>query len=160
MSDTGYLDRPGSEISDSKMFYPNGTYQLRVAAVAIGSFTDKNGKEVENVGFNFAVGAPQEDVDQDLYGEVIEEVQGERIWRRWNLDTHNRRVEFKKELRKFGIDPDAAGATLRDQAKLAKGRDILGFVGRKTYTKKDGTVVDENEVKSLTPIDQPQEEAA
>lgn len=148
------LDRAGTEVSDEAVLYPQGTYLLRCASVAFGSFTSKDGEEIPTASLSFAVGHPTDDVDMDEFREVEEEVRGQRVWKRFTLDNSQNKAAFKRAIRTFGINPDDVEnyPTLRDAAKACKNGEVMGFIGVNSYTsKKTNELVRQNEVKSLSP---------
>lgn len=143
------LDRAGSELSDEGKLYPSGSYHLKNVGVSFSEFTGEDGREIEVCSMSYAVGDALEDVDQDELAEVANDVQGQRVWTRFTMDNSQNIAAFKKAIRAHGIDPNEPGTTLREQAKKCKGQEVIGYLGRHSYTRKNGEAVNENSVKSL-----------
>jgi len=146
------LNRAGTDLPDEAALYPNGTFRLRCAAVAEGSFQTKEGRTIKTVSFGYAVGEPGEDVDQDEWSEVAQDVTGQRIWKRYSLSNSAEIAAFKRDIAAHGIDPNAEGTVLGEQARACKGHEVTGTLVRNFYKTKDGTERRENKITRLQAV--------
>jgi len=118
-----------------------------------GAYLPPRDKTNARVIFFYKAKEPMDDVDPDALAELgitsgeydlgMNEItytiwiEGPRDWQK-----------VKAHLELLGVDPE--GLTLKESLKAVKGADVVAFLDQNSFTRRDGTKVDENRPTSFS----------
>ena len=140
------VDRAADEVTEPKL-YPVGTWRLR----CVGTFFKKDDDDHDVVNFIYVGKEPGEDVDPGELEEAGDDYDGNRLFKRFTIETKRDQFDLKKHIEMHGVE--TAGRSLREAAKEARGCEIAGYIGMRSYETRDGQTKTDNTVKSFFPIE-------
>ena len=147
------LDRSADEVSEPKL-YPDGTWKLR----CVGTFFRKDNDDHDVVNFIYIGKEPMTNEDGDLLdvdaGELEEagnDYDGNRLFKKFTIETKRDQFDLKKHIAMHGVDVNNTHS-LKELAKECRGYEIAGYLGRRSY-ESGGVTKTDNTVKSFFPID-------
>lgn len=141
------LDRSADEIGEPKL-YPDGTWLLRCVGVSF----KKDDDDHDVISFGYVAKTPGEDVDPQELEEANNDYDGLRLWKKFTIETKRDQFDLLKHVQMHGVD--TTGRSLKEAAKEAKGFEIAGYIGRRSYQNRAGETKTDNTVKSFFPAEQ------
>lgn len=143
------LSKSWDEIPETQVL-PTGSYLLRARSASYQASKSEEGSPA--VLFVYSAKEPMEDVDNEEFEKLGEnyDIGANRIFSRFYVNDTADWDNVRKHLAKHGID--TKGQSIEESLKQVKGRDVVAFLGQRTFTTNAGETKTENNPSNFVAV--------
>lgn len=152
MADDNYADIANQSWDDipEPQFLPNGSYRLALRNI---SYKPAEGEKNGRVLFFYTAKEPMDDVEVkelEALGENYDIEENDVVFTIW-IEKKKDWDKVRKHLALHGVA--TAGRDMVETLKGAKGAEVMAYLTKTSFTKNDGTVVEQNVPSAFAPVE-------
>lgn len=144
------LSQSWDEIPEAKTL-PQGSYLLRARSASYQPAKDVDKSPA--VLFVYSAKEAMEDVDADEIAKLGDnyDIGANKIFSRFFVADKSDWDNVRKHIAKHGVD--LKGLTIEESLKAVKGREVIAFLGQRSFTTNAGEAKEENVPSNFTPVE-------